>query len=536
MSVARSSAVMAVGTIFSRASGFVRTALLAAAIGSADHADAFNLANTIPNMLYILLAGGVFNAVLVPQLVRSMKNDEDGGQAYADRIITLSAAFLAVVTTLLVVAAPLLLHLWLHGRWYQPDHAVLLHSTVDFARWCLPQIFFYGMYVLIGQILNARGSFGPMMWAPIANNIISIAVLIAYLLAFGTASHGGYSGREETLLGLGSTLGIVAQFLVLIPALRAAGFRYKPRWDFRGVGLSHTAKLGVWTILFVVVNQIAFLVITSLAANGSADGGSGYTVYSNAWLVAQVPHSIITVSLATAILPMLSRHAAENDAAAVKQRLGGTMRNALALIVPIAALLPILALPVSRLLFGYGGSKGVATIDQYAPALAWFAPGLLLWTVQYLVLRAFYAYELNRQALYIQVVIAAVNVAAAVALVHAVSSKDTAAALAAAYSLSYLAGTALSVGYLVRRLGGWSWAEPVRFGVRIAVVSGLAAVVTYALDALMGGGATIARALLTLVVAGGAGTITLIVAARVFRLVEITSIVDSVTRRLPGLR
>ncbi|HZP15320.1 MAG TPA: lipid II flippase MurJ, partial [Nocardioides sp.] len=174
--------------------------------------------------------------------------------------------------------------------------------------------------------------------------------------------------------------------------------------------------------------------------------------------------------------------------------------------------------------------------DQYAPALAWFAPGLLLWTVQYLVLRAFYAYELNRQALYIQVVIAAVNVAAAVALVHAVSSKDTAAALAAAYSLSYLAGTALSVGYLVRRLGGWSWAEPVRFGVRIAVVSGLAAVVTYALDALMGGGATIARALLTLVVAGGAGTITLIVAARVFRLVEITSIVDSVTRRLPGLR
>jgi putative peptidoglycan lipid II flippase len=436
----------------------------------------------------------------------------------------------------LVIAAPLLLHLWLHGNWYQPDHAALLHSTIVFARWCLPQIFFYGMYVLIGQLLNARGSFGPMMWAPIANNVISIAVLVAYLIAFGTTGNSGYSGQEETLLGLGSTLGIVAQFVVLIPALRAAGFHYKPRWDFRGVGLSHTARLGVWTILFVIVNQIAFLVITSLAAAGSSNGGSGYTVYSNAWLVAQTPHSIITVSLATAILPMLSRYASDHDAAGVKQQLGETMRNALALIVPIVALLPILAGPVSRVLFGYGRSHSVATIDQYAPTLAWFAPGLLLWTIQYLVLRAFYAYELNRQALYIQVVIAAVNVAAAVALVHAVSSKDTAAALAAAYSLSYLAGTVLSVGYLVRRLGGWSWAEPVRFGVRIAVVSGLAALVTYVLDVVIGGSDTILRALLTLVVAGGAGGITLIVAARVFRLVEITSIVDSVTRRLPGLR
>ena len=536
MSVARSSAVMAVGTTFSRASGFIRTALLAAAIGSQLHADVFNLANTIPNMLYILLAGGVFNAVLVPQLVRSMKNDTDGGQAYADRIITLAAVFLAVVTTLLVIAAPLLLHLWLHGSWYAPDHAAQLHSTIAFARWCLPQIFFYGMYVLIGQILNSRGSFGPMMWAPIANNIISIAVLIAYLIAFGTANAGGYTAIQETLLGLGSTLGIVAQFVVLLPALRAAGFRYVPRWDFRGVGLSQTAKLGAWTILFVVVNQVAFLVITGLASDGSVGGGAGYTVYSNAWLVVQVPHSIITVSLATAILPMLSRYAADNDTAAVKQRLGDTMRNAMALIVPIAVLLPFLAVPVARLLFGYGASDTAATIDMYAPALAWFAPGLLLWTIQYLVLRAFYAYELNKQALVIQVAIAAVNIGAAIWLVHGVATKDTAGALALAYSLSYLVGTMLSVTYLARRLGGWSWAEPIRFGVRIALVSALAAGATFAVELVIGRGSTLGGSILTLVVAGGAGALTLIVTARLFRLVEITSIVGSVTRRLPGLR
>lgn len=536
MSVARSSAVMAVGTIFSRASGFVRTALLAAAIGSQLHADVFNLANTIPNMLYILLAGGVFNAVLVPQLVRSMKNDADGGQAYADRIITLAAAFLAVVTTLLVIAAPLLLHLWLHGSWYAPDHAAQLHSTIAFARWCLPQTFFYGMYVLVGQILNSRGSFGPMMWAPIANNIISIAVLIAYLIAFGTQRTGGYSASQETLLGLGSTLGIVAQFVVLIPALRAAGFRYSPRWDFRGVGLSQTARLGGWTILFVIVNQVAFLVITGLASAGSVGGGAGYTVYSNAWLVVQVPHSIITVSLATAILPLLSHHAADNDTAAVKRQLGRTMRNAMALIVPIATLLPFLALPVAHLLFGYGASSDASTIDLYAPALAWFAPGLLLWTIQYLVLRAFYAYELNRQALLIQVVIAAVNIGAAIVLVHSVPSRDTAGALALAYSLSYLVGTALSVSYLVRRLGGWSWGEPIRFAVRIAVVSALAAAATYVVELIIGRNDSLGGSLLTLVVAGGAGAVALLVSARLFRLAEITSIVDSVTRRLPGLR
>src|SRR5687767_199426 len=147
---------MAAGTAFSRISGFLRGALLVAALGPALRADIFTIANTIPNAIYILVAGGVFNAVLVPQLVRAMKNDEDGGDAYAARIITLSAIFLAVVTVLLVLVAPLLMRVYLTDDYFDADRAAHLESAIDFTRYCLPQVFFYGMFVLVGQVLNAR--------------------------------------------------------------------------------------------------------------------------------------------------------------------------------------------------------------------------------------------------------------------------------------------------------------------------------------------------------------------------------------------
>src|SRR3954469_16204328 len=219
--VLSSSAVMAAGTVVSRMSGFVRSALLAAALGQALHADVFTIANTIPNMLYILLAGGVFNAVLVPQLVRAQKFDADGGDGYTNRIITLAAVFLAGITAVLVIGAPVLMRLFLDGSFFTPELAPQRESVIAFARYCLPQVFFYGMFVLVGQVLNARRSFGPMMWAPIANNVISIFVLVLYLLTIGPAhgaeKFGPFTSGAEALLGLGSTLGIVVQFLVLLP-------------------------------------------------------------------------------------------------------------------------------------------------------------------------------------------------------------------------------------------------------------------------------------------------------------------------------
>ncbi len=546
----RSSAVMAVGTIFSRLSGYLRTALLVAALGSTLHADVFNLANTIPNMLYILLAGGVFNAVLVPQLVRTMKSDPDGGDAYAQRVVTLAGVFLAGVTILLVVAAPWVMPLFLDPAYDAPQLAAARESIIDFARLCLPQVFFYGMFVLVGQILNARGRFGPMMWAPIANNVVSIAVLGVYILANGTASEAeqcvGYSRDQELLLGLGSTLGIAIQFLVLVPYLRAAGFRFRPRWDFRGSGLGHTLRLGVWTLLFVLVNQIAYTVVVKLASGGTALGcgvggtgataetGTGFTIYSNAFLIMMVPHAVVTVSLATAVLPSLSARAAEGDLRGLARRLTDTMRRALAVVLPFAALLPVVAPYLARVVFGTG--SGAASYELYVPTLSVFGAGLVLFTVHYLMLRGFYALEQTRAVFFVQVGVAATNVVLAVWLVGIADAEGTAPALATAYGAAYLVGAVTSYVVLSRRLGGLATAVTVRFLVRmlIAVALGTAAAygVTELLHAVQGDRPGWVGAVLGAGLIGVVDLLVILGCATAMHITEFTDLAEPVLRRL----
>jgi putative peptidoglycan lipid II flippase len=480
--IASASAVMAVGTTFSRLSGFLRSVLLAAALGNLLHADLFNIANTIPTMLYILLAGGVFNAVLVPQLVRTMKHDADGGTAYANRIVTFAILFLGTVTLLLVLAAPWVMRIFLGQEYYQPEMAAQRESVIDFARYCLPQVFFYGMFVLVGQILNARGRFGPMMWAPIANNAIAVVVLVTYLVVYGTAEGAalcaGFSPGQELLLGLGSTIGIVAQFAILIPYLRSAGFAFTPRFDFRHVGLGHTFKLGVWAVLFVIVNQIAYTVVVRLASTGTAvgcesDPGTGYTVYAYTFLLVMVPHSIVTVSLATAVLPALSRYAADGDRAGLARTLASTLRTALVVIIPFALLLIVIAPRLAEVVWGWNGDAS-ETVSLYVPSLTLFGVGLIFFTVHYLVLRGFYALELNRTVFAIQCAVAATNIVVATLLVSRADREQTAPALVLAYAASYAVGAVLSYVVLRRELGGLETGRSLRFLSRVvaaAVVS-----------------------------------------------------------------
>ncbi|WP_406029519.1 murein biosynthesis integral membrane protein MurJ [Nocardioides sp. NBC_00163] len=532
-SVLANSAVMAAGTLFSRASGFIRSALLVAALGSGLHADVFNIANTVPNMLYILLAGGVFNAVLVPQLVKAQKNDEDGGTAYTDRIITLAGLFLGVVTILLVIGAPLLMRLYLGADWYNADHEAQLESAIDFARWCLPQVFFYGMFVLVGQVLNARGSFGPMMWAPIANNIIAISTLVIYLVVFGPSDVGGFTTGQEILLGLGSTLGIVLQFLLLLPVLHKVGVRFRPRFDFRGAGLSQTAKLGMWTVLFVVVNQVAYTIVTRLASTGSAAGGTGYTVYSNSFLVTQVPHSIITVSLATAILPLLSRYGAAGELPELGRTLSHQLRNALAIVIPIAALLPVLSEDIAHILFGYGA--GADAFKEYAPTLSIFAAGLVFFTIHYLLLRGFYSLEKNRTVFFIQCSVATTNIVAALVLTRAVSAEYTAPALAAAYSLAYLVGSVVSYVVLKRTLGDLDGRGLLGFLARLVMVTVVAAAAAWLLRTALGminDEPTMVLALIGAAIVGALHLGMLLLGAQAAQVKELTTMVQQVARRL----
>ena len=548
-SLLSSSAVMAAGTVVSRASGFVRSALLAAALGTQLHADVFTIANTVPNMLYILLAGGVFNAVLVPQLVRAMKNDADGGEAYTNRIITLAGLFLAGVTALLVLAAPLLMRLYLDGSFFTAALADQRESVIDFARLCLPQVFFYGMFVLVGQILNARDKFGPMMWAPIANNVISVAVLAVYLVVHGASRGdelcGGYTTGQEWLLGLGSTIGIAVQLLILVPYLRSAGFTFRPRFDFRGSGLGHTFRLGLWTLGFVVVNQIAYTVVVRLASSGTADaavacgagggdGGTGYTVYSGAFLLVMVPHSIATVSLATATLPRLSRFAADNDLAGVARQVASTTRTALALILPFALLLPSIALPLSNVVWGYAAAS--ETYRDFATSLALFAPGLVFFTVHYLTLRGFYALERTRTVFWVQCVIALVNIGLAVLVTGLVGPADTAPGLVTSYVGAYAVGAVLSYLLLRRVLGGLETPALVRFLVRMLIAAGLAGAAAWGWRALLSTfwetGDGKGQALVLLVSTGIVDLVVLVVLARLLRIRELNEVVGLVTSRL----
>jgi putative peptidoglycan lipid II flippase len=546
-SVLSSSAVMAAGTTVSRLSGFARSTLLAAALGTQLHADVFTIANTVPNMLYILLAGGVFNAVLVPQLVRAMKQDPDGGEAYTSRIITLAALFLAGTTAVLVLAAPWVMRLYLDDAFFTEEFTAQRESVIDFARLCLPQVFFYGMFVLVGQVLNSRDRFGPMMWAPIANNVIAVIVLTIYLFAYGPARGdeliGGFTDGQELLLGLGSTLGIVAQFAILLPYLRQTGYRYRPRFDFRGTGLGHTFRLGVWTVAFVVINQIAYTVVVRLASSGTAQAGqagaegaqgTGYTIYSGAFLLANVPHAIVTVSLATALLPRLSRMAADADMGGLAQQVAGTTRTALALILPFALLLPAIALPLADIVFGYGAAS--TTYEDFATTLIAFAPGLVLFTVHYLMLRGFYAMEQTRTVFLVQCGVAAANIVLAVVVVSLVDPQGTAPGLALAYGGSYAVGAVTSYVVLRRALGSLEGAELLRFTVRMVIAAGLAGAAAYAWRTgfltLLDGEGNKAWSLLLLASTALVDLAVLILLARLMRIREIGEVTSLVTSRL----
>ncbi|MCL3817121.1 murein biosynthesis integral membrane protein MurJ [Aeromicrobium wangtongii] len=538
--VARASAWMALGTIVSRITGFLRAGLLALVIGTQLNGDLFDIANTIPNTLYILLAGGIFNVVLVPQLVRAMKNDPDGGDAYANRVITLGVLVLGFGTLLLMVLTPLLLRIVFDPQLFESDLSAQRESAHLLMLLCLPQVFFYGVFVLVGQILNARKRFGPMMWAPIVNNVVACCVVIAYAFIFGTSNGvDGFTTTEAVLLGAGSTLAIVLQALVLVPFLRRAGFRYRPRFDFRGVGLGHTMRLAVWTLMFIVVNQIAFIVINRLATGatlgGATDGekGAGSTVYGLGYLISQLPHGVITVSLATAILPTLAALAAERRYDRFRLELGRTVRIALVIVVPIAVALACLGQPAAAIAGGFGALGGSTMAIGYT--IQAFALASVTFTIHYMMLRGFYANEDNRTPLFIQLVIAAVNIAVAVVLVQLVDPNRVAMMLALAYGIAYLIGALLSVTLLSRAIGPIVDREMRFFMRRMTVAVLLTAFVTLGVaNGLDAAGVEPARALgglITTLVAGLAGAVTYVAASRVVGLKELDHLVRSLLRR-----
>lgn len=538
--IARASAWMALGTIVSRITGFLRAGLLAVVIGTALNGDLFDVANSIPNSLYILLAGGVFNVVLVPQLVRAMKNDADGGDAYANRIITLGVLVLGIGTLALMALTPVLVRIVFDDKILDPALTQPRESAELLMLLCLPQVFFYGVFVLAGQVLNARGRFGPMMWAPIVNNVVACAVVVVYAFVFGTSqSVQGFTTTQSLLLGLGSTGAIVLQALVLLPYLRRADFRYRPRFDFRGVGLRHTARLAGWTLLFILVNQIAYIVVVKLATGATAEAavdggrGAGSTVYSLGFLISQLPHGVITVSLATAVIPTLSALASEREYGRFRLELGRTVRIALVIVAPLAVALACLGQSAAAIAGGLGALGGSTLAIGHT--IQAFALATVAFTVHYLMLRGFYANEDNRTPFFIQLVVGVVNVAVAIILVHLVEPDKVAMMLALSYGIAYTVGAILSVTLLSRAVGPMIDREMHFYIRRMVVALVLTAFVILGvaagLDALGVEPLRAVGGLVTTVVAGLAGLATFVAASRVVSIRELDHLVTSVLRR-----
>ncbi|MFF9849218.1 murein biosynthesis integral membrane protein MurJ [Streptomyces litmocidini] len=533
----KSSAVMAAGTLVSRLTGFVRSLVITGALGAALLGDTFTIAYTLPTMIYILTVGGGLNSVFVPQLVRSMKNDEDGGEAYANRLLTLVMVALGLIVALAVFAAPLLIRLMSNTI---ADDAAANSVAVTFARYCLPTIFFMGVHVVMGQILNARGKFGAMMWTPVLNNIVMIVTFGLFIWVYGTSaeSHMGVQTIPDEgirLLGVGTLLGLVVQALAMIPYLREAGFRFRPRFDWKGHGLGKTVKLAKWTVLFVLANQAGVLVVTQLAtAAGEESGknGAGFLAYSNAQLIWGMPQAIITVSVMAALLPRISRAAHDDDPGAVRDDISQGLRNSAVAIVPVSFAFLALGVPMCTLLYA---SSGIEAAQGMGFILMAFGLGLIPYSVQYVVLRGFYAYEDTRTPFYNTVIVAAVNAAASAICYVVLPAQWAVVGMAASYGLAYAVGVGIAWRRLSKRLGGdLDGTHVMRTYARLCMASVPAAIVAgavgFGLLKLLGEGAL--GSLAALVVGGAVLLGVFFVAAKRMRIAELNSLVGMVRGRL----
>ncbi|MCB5272529.1 putative peptidoglycan biosynthesis protein MviN [Arthrobacter sp. SO5] len=544
---ARSSAIMAAGTLVSRFLGFGKTWMLAAALGLGSTVnDTFINANNLPNLIFLLVAGGVFNAVLVPQIIKASKAP-DRGADYISRLLTLAVLVLVVLTLLVTLLAPWVIELTTQG--YSPQQKAL---AVSFAFWCLPQIFFYGLYALLTQVLNAHGAFGPAMWAPILNNIVAIAGLGMFIGIMGANAANPHTIESwdsfQTFLVAGfSTIGVIAQTAILLVPVFRLRLGLRPRFGWRGVGLGHAAKLSVWTLATAAVGQLAFLYVMRIATIPGAerlrleqagDPGAaalpGNAVLEVASQLYLLPHSIIALSLATVLFNRMTRASQDGDKAALRNALSHGLRTMAVATVFGALALFALAGPLGMFFSGGVRQDGVM-LAQTLTILALSTPFM---SANFMMSRVFYANEDARTPFFIQLVLALVNVVAAF-MIQFLPFDQIIFAIAALYTGGNILSVIVSAVFLRRLLGHLD-------GPRIAnsyIGMGYAALGS----ALAGAGAlwllggynpdgfawsTPIAALVTIVVAGPVMLAVYVLLLKLFRVTELQDLLQPLLGRL----
>lgn len=539
--IRRGAAVMASGTAASRVLGLLRVMVLAAAIGGTGQAvDAFAVANKLPNILYMLLIGGVLNAILVPQVVRAYKRNI--GQEYVDKLLTLGFVILAALTLVLTLAAPLLVNLYSDF-----GNAAQTSLATTFAFWCIPQLFFYGAYALLGQVLNARGSFGPYMWAPVVNNVVSIVGFLAFIVLFQGVKRNGpvqaddLSNGQAVFFALAATLGVVAQAAILVPALRRAGVRYRPRWGLRGSGLGTAGRVATWTLAGLGIGQLGYLVVSRVSsaapkAAGSIDASvAGTNAYDMGFLLFMLPHSLVTVSLATAMFTRLSGHAHDNDVERVRSNVSYSMRLVGVFTVFATAAIAVLALPLTRVLLFTSAAQSAAAIAPVVLAMIVGLPAFGIWS---LYQRVFYAYEDARSMVPVQIAMACVVAAGSWASRLFLPATDWVVGIGLSMSLSYVVGMVYAQLVLRRRVGTLDGARVLRMHAR----AGLAALVSAAvgitalwlLARVLSSG--FVASLIECAVVGTLMGLVYVGGLRLLRVRELDSLLGPILRRLPRRR
>lgn len=527
--VVKASSVMAVGTLVSRATGFVAKVVILAFLGFSVTKDSYELANTLPNIIFELLIGGVLASVAIPLLSRA-RSDPDGGARYTQQLMTLMVVGLTAATALAVAGAPLLTRLYLSSG----DNADLALAT-DLAYLLLPQIFFYGVAALFGAILNTGERFAAPAWAPVVNNLVVIAVGVVLLVTSGTQAGGltSLTRGQLLLLGLGTTAGIVIQALIMLPALRRSEFRFGWRWGI-DTRMREAGALMAWAVAYALVSQVGYVVIVRIS-KATQDGFYGLYTYGS--MLFQLPYGILGVSLLTAIMPRMSRHAAGGDMAAVKRDMSLANRLSSVALLPVTAAMIALAAPLAVVTARYGS----VTDDNariLALTLAGFAIGLLPLAITLVQMRVFYAMKDGRTP----TVINAIMVAVRIPLLLACLSLPTdwvVPGLALAMSISYIAGVAVGEIWLRARFGQMGTGATLSVVARAGLASAAGGLAAYLVAVRLLGadaGSSLAGAIGQLVLGGAVGLIVVLAVMAALKVPEIAALTRAVQRKLRGNR
>jgi putative peptidoglycan lipid II flippase len=531
--IARHSAIMALGSIVSRVTGFLRTAAIGAAIGVLAVGNDYNLANTLPGMVYELLLGGVLTSVVVPLLVRARTRDADRGEAYAQRLLSLAVIFLAGATVVAVLCAPLFTALLTNANTTAPDR----HLITTLSYLLLPMIFFYGMAALFAAVLNTRGHFAMPTFTPILNNLVVITMTTVFLMipVADPVAGGSLTAAQVAVLGLGTTLGIVVQAAGLWPALRRVGFRWRWRGDFRELHLSELARVSVWMLAYVAVSQVGLVVVLKIAqmAADNRTGAPGPAIFNNAFLIFMMAHGIIAVSIITALMPRMSAAAAQQRWENLVHQLSLGTRLTAVVLVPATAAYVVLGRPLAVTLFqfgNYGHEEAVATGGVIAIA----GLGLVPFAISQLQLFAFYSMPDTRTPALINVPTVAARILLDIVLYLVMPAVLVAAGLMAGNAVSF--GLAAVIGYwlLRRRLGRLGltaiFVTLGRLGLAAAAAAIATALVVLALTAIWGDGKI--ASLVQLVLGGVVLVAAYVAAAFVLRVREVREFGSMVRSRL----